>query len=200
MKSVFFSLYMLENVARQTLLQYDKNILNSPPKAVDIERIIEKLGVDIFYTHITNNGRILGKTVFNEGLTTNYNNTLKEYRLISFTNPTIMVDMSLLECTNNGRLRFTLAHELAHYILHKEKYENTSISVALVEKTVDTSEEWQANTLASCLLMPNNLLKKSFYEHKEKTINKNETIKSMMNIFEVSEQALLIRLKTCNLI
>ena len=37
-------------------------------------------------------------------------NTLKNY------------DASLLRCRTQGRLRFTAAHELAHWLIHQELY------------------------------------------------------------------------------
>ncbi|MFD1260638.1 ImmA/IrrE family metallo-endopeptidase [Entomomonas asaccharolytica] len=57
-------------------------------------------------------------------------------------------------CFGNGRDRFTAAHELGHYIFHRDY-------IGLLHRQICTSEtksycnsEWQANTFASELLMP----------------------------------------------
>lgn len=52
----------------------------------------------------------------------------------------------------NGRDRFTLAHELGHFLLHS----HTDYRFARSKECVPTYQnpEWQANTFASMLLMP----------------------------------------------
>jgi len=47
---------------------------------------------------------------------------IKSYDLIEVEAQTIILDESLLRGRNGGRLRFTCAHENAHWILHKEYY------------------------------------------------------------------------------
>ena len=63
----------------------------------------------------------------------------------------------LSACNGDGRHRFTLAHELAHWYLHSNK-------AVLARNTQDTfpkycDSEWQANTFASMLLMEPALIK-----------------------------------------
>lgn len=61
-------------------------------------------------------------------------------------------------CRGIGRDRFTLAHEISHYILHKPGM----VSYARLEqgKKLETfrDPEWQANTLAGELLIPIELI------------------------------------------
>lgn len=54
-------------------------------------------------------------------------------------------------CDGVGRDRFTIAHEIGHYFLHRNGF-----SFARTERQVPTysDPEWQANTFASFLLMP----------------------------------------------
>lgn len=52
----------------------------------------------------------------------------------------------------NGRDRFTLCHELGHYIFHKP--ENVSFLRANREIEAYRNPEWQANTFAGELLVP----------------------------------------------
>ncbi len=59
-------------------------------------------------------------------------------------------------CNDNGRDRFTIAHEVGHYFLHREgcMFARTELEVPAYR-----SPEWQANTFASALLIPKNLTK-----------------------------------------
>lgn len=59
---------------------------------------------------------------------------------------------------NKKRQRFTLAHELAHYILHKEKNSEFKDAVFFRDEVLD-SMEFKANEFASELLMPENLVR-----------------------------------------
>lgn len=102
-----------------------------------------------------------------------------------------------------GRLRFTCAHELAHWVLHKKLYSGTG-DVAAYNGNVSSDEshgiiERQADTLASALLMPLPQIKKCFYRLKIGRTDE-QLIAEMANIFEVSKQAMQIRLKSRNLI
>lgn len=72
------------------------------------------------------------------------------------------------------RYRFTIAHELAHYYLHKEYYESLSystidewIEVYLSNQNDIAKAEIQANIFASHLLMPNSHLAKDLKGKKD---------------------------------
>ena len=62
-------------------------------------------------------------------------------------------------CAGNGRDRFTLAHELGHYFMHKDV--DLALSRIDTKYTVPAycNSEWQANTFASALLMPDHIIK-----------------------------------------
>ena len=55
---------------------------------------------------------------------------------------------------DNPRDRFTLCHELGHYILHQPE----NISYARGDIPVYQNPEWQANTFAAELLIPDELI------------------------------------------
>ena len=87
-----------------------------------------------------------------------------------------------------GRLRFTCAHELAHWVLHKKLYSGTG-DVAAYNGNVSSDEshgiiERQADTLASALLMPLPQIKKCFYRLRIGRTDE-QLIAEMANIFEV---------------
>lgn len=82
---------------------------------------------------------------------------------------TIYVDQYVMEHVPR-RLRFTLAHELSHYWLHDQLYQETKIKSvrdweALQEAMPEEDYywfEWQANNLAGLILVPSNQLKDHF--------------------------------------
>lgn len=92
-----------------------------------------------------------------------------------------------------GRLRFTLAHELAHYIIHKWIFCGTGVAAALYNNNADEDAmEWQANYLARAILMPNGQIKRCFYALRPLCISESEFIKQIAAIFEVSKQAIKV--------
>jgi len=82
------------------------------------------------------------------------------------------------------RKRFTVAHELAHYILHRHLFTESLIDDALYRSNLSTRIEAQANGLAADLLMPWHLLSRM----------SERSIAGLAELFEVSEQAMRIRL------
>jgi hypothetical protein len=78
---------------------------------------------------------------------------------------------------HDGRYAFTLAHELGHWVLHRPLWESKQIEVPLF--SLDGAEptpavvcrsdkkpqaEWQADYFASCLLMPEPLVRETIAE------------------------------------
>ena len=84
------------------------------------------------------------------------------------------------------RQKFTLAHEIAHFVLHRDL-----IDVGVNDDTMYRSElsnylEVQANQLAADIIMPIRLVKKA--------MQSETNPKALAKMFEVSEQAMKIRL------
>ena len=118
-------------IARNTLKNYDASlILGYEAKSVPIEDIIESMGLSLEFQYIRKNGRILGETVFDDDYVPIYNMDEKRYELIFVERGTIILDASLLRCRTQGRLRFTAAHELAHWLIHQELYSGTGDTAA----------------------------------------------------------------------
>ncbi len=94
------------------------------------------------------------------------------------------------------RQRFTMAHELGHFIYHKSLigrgidddrlYRSTSAG-DFYNESITQKHETEANKFAAAILMPKPLIEKSFQEN-DKDVNKVATI------WQVSPQALKIRL------
>jgi Zn-dependent peptidase ImmA (M78 family) len=87
------------------------------------------------------------------------------------------------------RQRFTIAHECAHYLLHREKIGDGITDNAMYRSDVMTSaEEFEANNLAADLIMPRNLV---LQHYKQGT----ETYSEMADLFDVSVPAMRVRLR-----
>lgn len=99
------------------------------------------------------------------------------------------------------RRRFTIAHELGHYELHRsestvfmDKGYNAifrSQQSGLTEKT--EALEREANTFAAYLLMPDDLLKREI-DKVEFDLGSEDGIKTLAKIFDVSSQAMYYRI------
>ena len=100
---------------------------------------------------------------------------------------------------NYGRFRFTLAHELAHWLIHKKYYSGLGESAAYVE-TNDSLLERQADYLSSAILMLIGQVKKCFYSVRITEKTKAEIIQKAAEVFSVSKEAMRIRLESRRLI
>lgn len=85
------------------------------------------------------------------------------------------------------RQRFTIAHEIAHYILHKSYIGDGIVEDALLRADGFTNAlERQANAMAADILMPRRLIK----EAQSEGIN---SISSLAVRFDVSRDAMSVR-------
>ncbi|WP_282160377.1 ImmA/IrrE family metallo-endopeptidase [Ulvibacterium marinum] len=101
------------------------------------------------------------------------------------------------------RQRFTIAHELGHYILHKgEKkdglfVDNVKVMFRRQNSTVrELKQEREANAFAASILMPIDLIEKEFdnlYEEGD-FLTDDKMVKSLASTFKVSAIAMTYRL------
>ena len=84
------------------------------------------------------------------------------------------------------RKRFTVAHETAHFLLHRALFGAELVDDALYRSGLSTPVEAQANSLAADLLMPWHLLMPVI----------DKPIANLATMFQVSEQAMKIRLES----
>ena len=219
----------LETIARKVISKYDPTLLRKP-SPIPVEDIMEKAyGLTLEFQYIRKNGRILGETVFEDAEVPIYEHENNEgYKLIPVKAGTVIIDASLLhERSNSGRLRFTCAHELAHWVIDKNYFTqlgetaNLSSSImdtefadefldyddlqrkdkitAKVVRSSDTDDaiERQANRMASRILMPKCTLKPAFHQARNNTPN---IIGHLATLYGVSKQAMQIRLEEMGLL
>ena len=186
----------IEAVGLKTLMEYDPSLLSGQPCSVPIETFIEtKFDLILEFHTLRKKPKILGETIFDDGAVVLYDQIQRQYRMIAVRAGTILIDERLCDPSKLGRLRFTCAHELAHWVLHKKLYSGTG-DVAAYNGNVSSDEshgiiERQADTLASALLMPLPQIKKCFYRLRIGRTDE-QLIAEMANIFEVSKQAIQV--------
>ena len=92
-----------------------------------------------------------------------------------------------------GRQRFTVAHELAHYLLHRRFIGTGITDDALYRSNQSDAIEAEANRLAADILMPAELV-----ESRKKIIERmgvENVTESLAETFQVSPMAMTIRLE-----
>jgi predicted transcriptional regulator len=85
------------------------------------------------------------------------------------------------------RRRFTIAHEIAHYILHERKIGDGIFDDAMYRSGLPHREEVQANSLAADILMPRFLVQEMQKQY-------GDDVDALAKLFNVSSQAMSIRL------
>jgi len=85
------------------------------------------------------------------------------------------------------RKRFTVAHEIAHFILHRSKLDEGLVDDAMYRSSLSTKEEIESNKLAADILMPFPLIKALLDDGVRE-------IGALALRFQVSEDAMKIRL------
>lgn len=100
-----------------------------------------------------------------------------------------------------ARRRFTIAHEIGHYQLHRRSEDiPVFIDRAVYHRKesvagIDHLMEMQANAYAAGLLMPEALLDEYLEDHPALDLEKPADIKTLAEEFEVSRPAMEFRLK-----
>ena len=191
-----------EAIARNVLKGYDLSLVSGSPQAVPIEKVAHYLGLCIEYQCLRKNGVVLGEMVYDDSLVPVYFNDgiRKDYTLIHVKGGTIILDESLLHRGREGRLRFTCAHEIGHWLYHKTIYTGTGQAAALVNPKKSSEEnpfvERQADIIGTALLMPAGQVKKAFYSNRCAA----DPVDALSRLFQVSKQAMSIFLKNNRLI
>lgn len=106
------------------------------------------------------------------------------------------------------RQRFTMAHELGHYLLHTKKANTSKIFVdmSFIVKYRGsknyTSAEWkqeqEANSFAAALLMPLKFISAELEKKENQKLGEVELIETLAKTFDVSVPAMTFRLNNIN--
>lgn len=233
----------IEVLAERIINSY-KPTNNFEAGSLDLEHFIEcYMGLDMEYKDLSHNKSILGMMVFDNCKVPVYDKERDKAKYIYVDEGTIIIDNSLLEEEQLRRGRFTFAHEASHWFLHRQIYQKDKNQISLFDtfevtekelplikcRTSDIENvgirrlstdnefiEWQADYMASVLLMPKDAFAKTTREKLQSFTNSkgfyemgtNWEMNScaevmayeLADIFEVSVTAARIRLKNLGLI
>jgi Zn-dependent peptidase ImmA (M78 family) len=102
---------------------------------------------------------------------------------------------------HSNRKRFTIAHEIGHFLLHKGNFKEVHVDRAFqVKLRNDLSsqgtdfEEVEANAYAAELLLPSSFIREDLAEMGAVDIEDEESIKTLARRYKVSPQTLVFRL------
>ncbi len=122
---------------------------------------------------------------------------------ILFNQKTIVLnDLEHKHSYHKGRINFTIAHEIGHWILHKNLYDYDKPRFILFHTEFEeegSKLELQADYFSACLLMPKGLVKSKWNELSNHfSLHKKRNI--LADFFRVSEPSMNIRLSYLKLI
>jgi Zn-dependent peptidase ImmA (M78 family) len=158
----------------------------SAPVPIDAEMFVEfYLGLNIEFKRLSRDRRILGMTVFNDGVVLVTDEDGRTQTPLEARAGTVFIDPLLIRKCNAARRRFTMMHEASHWLILREAFsednpfgspgvfENRYIAAktgrvdysrSRLERTDHERIERQADFLASALLMPKTTLRMAFKE------------------------------------
>lgn len=202
----------LRNLSNRVLTFYKTRMnISLDIYCVDIEALAKMLGYEIYNVTLGDDAELMGFTAF-EPAVLNLEHQNGYTVPISVSANTIVLNDSIKD-TCVGRYRFTAAHEVAHLILdmvyhlgYRLRYRSSPKMINnMINYTPFDYEEYIADRLASCILLPEKELRKAFYESFGK--NRVEYISPLdcdggyakfcriAERFGVSREALAIRLQ-----
>lgn len=215
----YLSKARLESKAEEILAEYRGGAHLESPAPLDIDSFAEfHLDATIDYHRLSTDGSVLGMSVFQE-LSIPVVDHAGCSGDVVFPPQTIVIDHEALSSSPESRLRFTVAHECAHLILHRNIYYRdpsmkcsgntgyrpfTTNTEGVRGDKVDRAE-FQANYLGAALLMPrlpfsqayHALVPDSWYDLAER--QKKAVIGELADTFETSLQATGLRIKNLKL-
>ena len=99
---------------------------------------------------------------------------------------------------NSGHKRFTIAHELGHYLFDFENKQKPYYNAYFADDS-DTDVERRVNQFAANLLMPENEFRRE-YNHLKEVAGYNRTIAELADFFGVSLKAVELRVEELDLV
>lgn len=159
----------LQGIAADVLRDYDRETHRTATARIDPTAVAEKtLGLNISHKHLSLDGLTLGMTSMMSLDVSVWEGTSRER--FHLDGRTILIDSDLFrEEYGSGRYNYTVAHEVGHQIMYMTfPYEYDPLvlrrlTTAHLRRTengyrVTDWNEWYADTLASYILMPDQLV------------------------------------------
>ena len=103
--------------------------------------------------------------------------------------------------TATARCRFTIGHEVGHWVLHRDYVRGDAAERGVLARIICRTEqrrepvEWQADRFSACLLMPSRMVRDAFqHQVGERPLDRFD-VHSLAGDFGVSQQAMRIRVR-----
>jgi hypothetical protein len=90
------------------------------------------------------------------------------------------------------RQRFTIAHEIAHYLLHRDSIGHGVVDSIMYRSNLTSRKETEANRLAATLIMPASLVSKELA--RRGGLGRSGISEELAALFRVSAPAMKVRL------
>lgn len=163
----------MPNIEQQAARLLDENNIRRAP--VPVDAIAKAIGLDVRYSPTSDDvsGALIrnGKTAI----------------------------IAVNSAQHENRQRFTIAHEIGHFILHKraERHFDEDFRVDYrnaVSSTATQRDEISANRFAAALLMPENLLRRDLMRMDADERDADDVIQALAIRYKVSRRAMELRL------
>lgn len=141
---------------------------------VNVDNLARDLGIAIYRTHMESG--VYAKLVRDDG----YRGGPSGYSIYVNTQDAAV------------RQRFSIAHEIAHFVLHRDLMGSEIIDREMYRSDLGSVFETQANRLAAAILMPSELVRAEW--------RKLRDIGTMARRFDVSKAAMAIKLESLGLV
>ena len=210
-----------EGIADAFLKRYYPAIFQND-SMVDIGAIVNGMGLWIENRHLSKDLHIFGQIFFRTSTTETYPDNCEGPVMETFREGTILIDGRVSFLRNYGSVRHTIIHECLHWYLHRKKFllaECMKLSESGFKCCItgdmqghEKSDaawflEWQANKIASKVLVPETVLKRKVGEYLEEERTNNQgtpdvylvtsVVEKVADFFGVSKQVAKIRMEEC---
>lgn len=115
------SVDVLDDYSRSLVGDYVKKL--EPCNLSITELVADYLGLELVYCHFPNASRILGLTVFRDSYIETIHDTTGFPHLLKVYAGSIIIDTSLRDRKGSNQHDSTIAHEVAHWLLHRSAFE-----------------------------------------------------------------------------
>jgi IrrE N-terminal-like domain len=155
----------------------------APAQQTRIQQVIRRF-TDVAPVDVSSLAAALGVNLWQGNLGSNSGEIFRDIRKGGFSGYSIRVNAA----DSPARKRFTAAHELAHFLIHRDRFTNRMIEDKMYRSGLGSSVEAEANRLAADLLMPRRVIRQLIADG----IRSPE---QMAKIFNVSLQSMQLRLR-----
>ena len=155
----------------------------APAQQTRIQQVIRRF-TDVAPVDVSSLAAALGVNLRQANLGSNSGEIFRDIRKGGFSGYSIRVNAA----DPLVRKRFTAAHELAHFLIHRDRFTNRLIEDKMYRSGLGSGVEVEANRLAADLLMPSRVIRQLIAEG-------IQSPEELAKIFNVSLQAMQRRLR-----